>query len=57
MTSIKIKENKIEAAIRKGVKNGYNLSPLLFVKYIEQAINECKDIALELKWTEWEYRW
>jgi hypothetical protein len=26
----KIKENKKESAIRKGVKKGYNLSPLLF---------------------------
>jgi len=35
MTCIKIKENIREATIRKGVKNGYNLSPLLFTKYIE----------------------
>jgi len=48
-TSPKTKENKIEAAFRKGVKKACNLSPLLFSIYIEQAINECKYIALELK--------
>jgi hypothetical protein len=48
-TSIKMKENKREAAIRKGVKKACNFSALLFNKYIEQAINECKHTALELK--------
>ena len=42
MMSIKIKESKREAAIRKGVKQGCNLSPLLFNVYIKQATNECK---------------
>ena len=48
-TSIKIKLKKREAAIRKGMKKGCKLSPLQFNKYIEKAINECKDITLELK--------
>ena len=51
-TSIKIKENKREAAFRKGVKKACNVSPLVFNIYIEEAINECKVIAQELKWTE-----
>ena len=42
-TSIKIKESKREAAIRKGVSQDCNLSPLLFNIYIEQARNECKE--------------
>jgi len=42
-TSIKIKENKREAAIRKVVRQGCKLSPLLFNIYIERIINKCKE--------------
>jgi len=49
MTSIKIKESKREAAIRKGVREGCNLSPLLFNIYLEQAINECKEYCTGIK--------
>ena len=48
-TFIKVKENKREAAIRKGVRHGCNLSPLLFNIYIEQAINECKEYCIGIK--------
>ena len=48
-TFIKIKECKREAVIRKGVKQGCNLSPLLFSIYIEQAINECKEYCTGIK--------
>ena len=41
-TSLKIKESKREAVIRKEVRQGCNLSPLLSNIYIEQAVNECK---------------
>ena len=51
-TSIKMKENKRNAATRIGVKKGCKLSQLVFNEYIEQAINECNDIALGLKWKE-----
>jgi len=48
-TSIKIKESKREAAIRKGVRRGCNLSPLLFNTYTEQAVNECKEYCTGIK--------
>jgi len=47
--SIKIKESKRDAAIRKGVRQGCNLMPLLFNIYIEQAINECKEYCTGIK--------
>jgi len=42
-TSIKTKESKREATIKKGVRQGCKLPPLLFNMYIEQAINEFKE--------------
>ena len=42
-TFIKIKESKRKDVIRKGVRQGCNLSPLLFSIYIQQDINECKE--------------
>jgi retron-type reverse transcriptase len=41
-TSIKIKGSKRETAIRKGVRQGCKLSPLLFNIYTEQVINKFK---------------
>jgi hypothetical protein len=49
MTSLKIKDSKREAAIRKGARQGCNLLPLLFNIYIEQAINECKEYCTGIK--------
>ena len=48
-TSIKIKERKIKATIRKGARQGCNLSPLLFNTYVEQAINEYKEYCTGIK--------
>jgi len=45
-TPIEINESKVEAAIRKGVRQGCKLLPLLFDIYIEQAVNECTGIKL-----------
>jgi len=45
-TSIEINESKREAAMRKGVRQGCKLLPLLFNIYIEQAVNECTGIQL-----------
>jgi len=48
-TSINIKENKREAAIRKEVRQGCNLSPLLSNINTEQAINECKEYCIGIR--------
>ena len=48
-TSIKIKESKREATIRKGVRKGCNVSPLLFNIYIKKAINECEGYCTGIK--------
>jgi len=47
-TSIKIKESKREATIRKGMRQGCNLLSLFNI-YIEQAINECKEYCTGIK--------
>ena len=49
MTSIKIKENEREAAIRKELRQGCNLSPLIFNINIEQAINERKEYCIGIR--------
>jgi len=49
MTSIKIKESKREATLRKVVRQGYNLLPLLLNIYREQAINEYKEYCTRIQ--------
>jgi hypothetical protein len=49
MTSIKIKESKRNATIRKRVKEGCKLSPLLFHTNIEQTISEFKECGNGIK--------
>ena len=46
---IKIKENKRKASIRKGVRKGCKLPPLVFNIYTEQAINNCKEYCTGVK--------
>jgi hypothetical protein len=46
---IEIKESKREAAIRKGVRQGCNLSWLILNIYIEKAINEYKEYCIGIK--------
>jgi retron-type reverse transcriptase len=48
-TCIKVKSSKRKAAIRKGVRQGCNLRPLLMNSYIEQATNECKEYCTEIE--------
>jgi hypothetical protein len=48
-TSIKIKDSEREAAIRKGMAQGCNYSPLLFNIHIQQAINECTEYWTGIK--------
>jgi len=45
-TSIEINESKVEAAIRKGVRQGCKLMSLPFNIYIEQAVNKYTGIKL-----------
>jgi hypothetical protein len=40
---IKIKESERKATIRNGVRQGCNISPLLFNIHTEQIVNECKE--------------
>jgi retron-type reverse transcriptase len=47
--SIKTNESKREAAIRRGVRQGRILTPLLFNIYIEQAINKYKEYCTRIK--------
>jgi hypothetical protein len=48
-TFIKIKDSKRETVIRKGVRQGCKLAPLLFNIYKEQAIKECKEYCDGIK--------
>jgi len=45
----KRKETKKEAAVRKGVRQGYNISPLLCNVYREQVIHDCKEYCTGIK--------
>jgi hypothetical protein len=48
-TFIQVTKRKRETGVKRGVRQGCKYYALLFNMYTEQAVNECKDIALELR--------
>jgi hypothetical protein len=48
-TTIQVTKSKRKSGVKRAVRQGCKWSLLLFNMYKEQAVNECKDIALELR--------